>query len=179
MDKEVQNKEVQNREVQNKDEHVYKPAWRSFCLHIAAMIACFVLVVFVSLKVPMDAAYQKALWGFFLLFVLVAFGDMFFKRLGATLIVRFDEVAFEKGILKRDSIEIGMRNVRTVQVTQRLMQRLLNVGDIAIASSGTDVYEIRVANMPSPHDIRNQIQERARVEDKPQTDGANGDKARA
>ena len=75
------------------------------------------------------------------------------------------------GILKRDSIEIGMRNVRTVQVTQRLIQRLLNVGDIAIASSGTDVYEIRVANMPSPHDIRNQIQERARVEDKQQLGG--------
>ena len=179
QNREVQNKEAQNKEAQNKEEYVYKPAWRSFCLHIAAMIACFVLVVFVSLKVPMDAAYQKALWGFFVLFVLATFGDMFFKRLGATLIVRFDEVAFEKGILKRDSIEIGMRNVRTVQVTQRLMQRLLNVGDIAIASSGTDVYEIRVANMPSPHDIRNQIQERARVEDKQQANGASGEKAGA
>ena len=104
QNREVQNKEVQNKEAKNKEEHVYKPAWRSFCLHIAAMIACFVLVVFVSLKVPMDAAYQKALWGFFLLFVLVAFGDMFFKRLGATLIIRFDEVAFEKGILKQNSL---------------------------------------------------------------------------
>lgn len=179
MNTEVQNKEVQNKEAKNKEEHVYKPAWRSFYLHIVAMVACLVLVAFVSLKVSMDAAYQKALWGFFFLFVLAAFGDMFFKRLGATLIVRFDEVAFEKGILKRDSIEIGMRNVRTVQVTQRLMQRLLNVGDIAIASSGTDVYEIRVANMPSPNDIRNQIQERARVEDKQQANGASGEKAGA
>ena len=168
------NKEVQNRESQSREEYVYKPAWRSFCLHIAAMVACFVLVVFVSLEVSMDAAYQKALWGFFVLFVLVVFGNMFFKRMETALIVRPDEVAFEKGILKRDSIEIGMRNVRTVQVTQRLMQRILNVGDIAIASSGTDGYEILVANMPSPHDIRNQIQERARVEDKPQTEKGEG-----
>ena len=114
------------------------------------------------------AGFGGQYWGFFVLFVLVVFGNMFFKRMETTLIVRPDEVAFEKGILKRDSIEIGMRNVRTVQVTQRLIQRLLNVGDIAIASSETDVYEIRVANMPSPHDIRNQIQERARVEDKQQ-----------
>lgn len=173
------NKEVQNRESQSREEYVYKPAWRSFCLHIAAMVACLVLVAFVSLKVSMNAAYQKALWGFFALFVLAAFGDMFFKRLGTMLIVRFDEVAFEKGILKRDSIEIGMRNVRTVQVTQRLMQRILNVGDIAIASSGTDGYEILVANMPSPHDIRNQIQERARVEGKQQANGENGERAGA
>ena len=178
MNEEVQNKEVQNKEAQDQDreEHIYKPAWRSFCLHIVAMVACFVLVVFVSLNVSMDAIYQKVLWGFFVLFVLAVFGDMFFKRLGTMLIVRFDEVAFEKGILKRDSIEIGMRNVRTVQVTQRLMQRLLNVGDIAIASSGTDVYEIRVADMPSPHDIRNQIQERARVKDKQQANGVNGER---
>lgn len=168
-----------NKEAQNKEEYVYKPAWRSFCLHIAAMVACLVLVAIVSLNASMDAAYQKALWGFFVLFVLVVFGNMFFKRMETALIVRPDEVAFEKGILKRESIEIGMRSIRTVQVTQRIIQRILNVGDIAVASSGTDGYEILVANMPSPHDIRNQIQERARVEDKPQTDGANGDKARA
>ena len=168
-----------NKEAQNKEEYVYNPAWRSFCLHIAAMVACLVLVAIVSLNVSMDAAYQKALWGFFVLFVLVVFGNMFFKRMETTLIVRPDEVAFEKGILKRESVEIGMRSIRTVQVTQRIIQRILNVGDIAVASSGTDGYEILVANMPSPHDIRNQIQERARVEDKPQMDGANGDKARA
>ena len=74
-----------NKEAQNKEEYVYKPAWRSFCLHIAAMVACLVLVAIVSLNVSMDAAYQKALWGFFVLFVLVVFGNMFFKRMETTL----------------------------------------------------------------------------------------------
>ena len=100
---------------------------------------------------------MKGLWGFWVLFALIVFGDMFLKRLGTALIVRTDEVALEKGILKWGFIEIGMRSIRTVQVTQRIMQRLLNVGDITITSSGTDNYEIRIPNMPSLHDVRNQI----------------------
>lgn len=152
----------------NKEEHIYKPAWRSFYPHIIAMVACLVLVILISLKVTLEPAYQKVLWGFLLVFVLIAFGDMFLKRLSTALIVRPDEVAFEKGILKRESIEIGMRSIRTVQVTQRIVQRILNIGDIAIASSGTDNYEIHIANMPSPHEIRNQIQDRERTEDRPQ-----------
>ena len=146
-------------------EHVYKPAWRSFYSHITAMIACFVLVVLIAVKVPLEPVYTKVLWGLWALFTLVALGDMLFKRLSIALIVRADEVALEKGILKRESIEIGMRSIRTVQVTQRIIQRLLNIGDISIASSGTDNYEIHIANMPSPHDIRNQIQSRERAGD--------------
>ena len=46
-----------NKEAQNKEEYVYKPAWRSFCLHIMAMVACFVLVVFVSLNVSINATH--------------------------------------------------------------------------------------------------------------------------
>ena len=156
-----------------REEYTYRPAWRSFYVHIAAMVACLVLVALVSIKLTLDPAYQKAIWGFWVVFVLIVFGDMFLKRVGTTLIVRADEVACEKGILKRESIEIGMRSIRTVQVTQRIMQRILNIGDISIASSGTDNYEIRIPNMPSPHEIRNQIQDRERsqpVEVKPQAE---------
>lgn len=136
-------------------------------MHILAMVACLVLVTLIALKVSLAPGYQKVLWGFLAVFVLIAFGDMFLKRLGTALIVRPDEIAFEKGILKRESIEIGMRSIRTVQVSQGIMQRLLNVGNISVASSGTDNYEIYVANMPSPHEIRNQIQDRERAEDRP------------
>ena len=148
------------------ESHTYKPAWRSFYLHIVAMIACLVLVILISVKVTLTLIYQKVLWWFLGLFVLAALLDMAVKRLSTTLIVRPDEVALEKGILKRESIEIGARSIRTVQVTQGIVQRMLNIGDISIASSGTDNYEIRIANMPSPHEIRNQIQDRERAEDK-------------
>ena len=157
----------------SKEEHIYKPAWRSFYLHILVIAACFILALVLTIKIPLESAYVKGLWGFWVLFALIVFGDMFLKRVSTTLIVRPDEVALEKGILKRESIEIGMRSIRTVQVTQRIMQRLLNVGDIAIASSGTDNYEIRIPNMPSPHDVRNQIQDHERSqppEDKPQAE---------
>ena len=86
-----------NKEAQNKEEYVYKPAWRSFCLHIAAMVACLVLVAIVSLNVSMDAAYQKALWGFFVLFVLVVFGNMFFKRTHAFFCVQSCAASVQKG----------------------------------------------------------------------------------
>lgn len=129
------------------------------------MIACFILAVLIAVKIPLESVYTKVLWGLWALFTLVTLGDMLLKRLSTALIVRPDEVALEKGILKRESIEIGMRSIRTVQVTQGIIQRLLNIGDISIASSGTDNYEIHTTNILSPHDVRNQIQSHERAGD--------------
>ena len=145
------------------NEQSFKPAWRSFYWHILAMIACLVVVALVSAKANLSPGYQKGLWIFFCVFIVCAAGDMMIRRMKVMLIVKPDEIALELGLVGRHSVEISTKNIRTIQVKQSVMQRLLNVGDILVASAGTDNYEIYAGNMPDPHTIRNlmQVHERA------------------
>jgi uncharacterized membrane protein YdbT with pleckstrin-like domain len=145
------------------NEQKFRPVWRSFYGHIAAMAVCLVIVVFASVKVQ---GYWKEMWLFFLAVVFIIAVHMLYKRVSVILIVKPDEVAVEQGFIKRSSVEISIRSIRTIQVTLSIIQRILNIGDIHVASSGTDDYEISVSNMPDPYAIRNNIQVYERVTEK-------------
>ncbi|MDR2136968.1 MAG: PH domain-containing protein [Synergistaceae bacterium] len=168
----------QNVDKQNVNEQKYRPAWRSFYPHVAAMVACLALVSVLSAKLPLSWAYKKWLWVFFLAFALYAFLDMARRRFRVVLIVRPDEIAMEEGLIGRHSIEISTKSVRSIQVRQRVLQRLLKTGSIIVTSSG-DNEEISVSDMPDPYAIREAMQayERAengeKVEALPAPTGAN------
>jgi hypothetical protein len=55
-----------------------------------------------------------------------------------------------KGLFSRETSEVRHRDVRNLQVEQSAIERLLNVGDLAISSAGQDDLEIAVAGIPDP-----------------------------
>lgn len=56
------------------------------------------------------------------------------------------------------SIEIGLQNIEHIEVKQTMMQKILGIGDIIIASSGTGREEIQAPNIPDPQAVRDEIQ---------------------
>lgn len=152
-----------SREIRKENVHNYRPAWKGSYGVLLLMCLIFVLACLISFKVSMELKHMLWLW----LCVLVVMGGLFaylaVKRFGVVLSIRPDEVAFDTGIFGRKSIEISYQNIRTCEVTQTFMQRILNVGTLSIASSGTDGYEIQVENISSPWDIRNEIQANERA----------------
>ncbi|MDR1622978.1 MAG: PH domain-containing protein [Synergistaceae bacterium] len=149
-------------EEQKFTEQRYRPPWRSFFWHAAAMVILLIAAVFFSVKGYFSGS---VIWGLFLILVLYAVGDMVYRRFRVMLIVKSDEIALEKGFIGRHSIEISTKNIKTIQVKQSVIQRILDTGDILVASPGTDDYEIIVTNMPSPHAIRDIMQKRERAHD--------------
>ena len=144
----------------------YKPVWRSFYGHVVVMVLCVISALTISLKLNLGPVSLKWLW-FTLLVVLAGVAlNMAYRRQSVTLIVKPNEIALEKGFLGRHSTVISTRNIRTIQVKQSIMQRLLNTGDILVASSGTDGYEISIAKMPNPYAIREAIQTHERSVEK-------------
>jgi len=67
-------------------------------------------------------------------------------------------VTLEKGLFAKNSVEVGMPQIRTIEVRQTVFQRMLGIGDIMIASSGTDAYEIIVPGIEEPKELRDLIQ---------------------
>jgi hypothetical protein len=62
-------------------------------------------------------------------------------------------VRYETGVFSKDRRALSRKSIRTVRVTQSLLNRLLNVGAVEIYTAG-DVPEIRANAMYAPNDIR-------------------------
>jgi ribosomal protein S27E len=59
-----------------------------------------------------------------------------------------------EGIVRRHSTEVLHNHVRSVDINQNFIQRLLNVGYIGIDSAGQDDIEIEIKDIPGPYDVK-------------------------
>jgi uncharacterized membrane protein YdbT with pleckstrin-like domain len=70
-----------------------------------------------------------------------------------------DEILWTHGLVNKKYTELGMGSVRTVQVSQSLLQRLLNAGDIRVFTTG-DLPELVVRGLPDPSRVRELVKAR-------------------
>lgn len=101
----------------------------------------------------------------FILFVLLiaAFGIgllillyWYVKTRATSLTVSDHELLYEKGILSKERLAVSLRHVRSVQVNQGFVNRILGVGTIEIKTAG-DEPEFTVEDLPDPHEVREAI----------------------
>jgi membrane protein YdbS with pleckstrin-like domain len=64
-----------------------------------------------------------------------------------------DTVRYETGVFSKDRRALNRRAIRTVRVSQSLLNRMLDVGAIEIFTAG-DVPEIRAVSMYAPNEVR-------------------------
>ncbi|QIK38261.1 PH domain-containing protein [Caldichromatium japonicum] len=90
-----------------------------------------------------------------LLFVFALFRlvGWWLASLSDRLEISADEILWSHGLLSKHYTEISMNAVRTVHVSQSLLQRILNAGDLTIYTSG-DLPELVVRGLPDPGRIR-------------------------
>jgi len=101
----------------------------------------------------------------FILFVLLiaAFGlgllillYWYIKTRATSLTVSEHELLYEEGILSKERLAVSLRHVRSVQVNQGFINRILGVGTIEIKTAG-DEPEFTVTDLPDPHEVREAI----------------------
>ncbi|MGK2922668.1 MAG: PH domain-containing protein [Methyloceanibacter sp.] len=101
----------------------------------------------------------------FILFVLLiaAFGIgllillyWYIKTRATALTVSDHELLYEQGILSKERLAVSLRHVRSVQVNQSFINRILGVGEIEIKTAG-DEPEFTVTDLPDPHQVREAI----------------------
>jgi uncharacterized membrane protein YdbT with pleckstrin-like domain len=80
----------------------------------------------------------------------------YIKTRATALTVTDHELLYEKGILSKDRLAVALRHVRSVQITQGFVNRILGVGTIQISTAG-DEPEFTITDMPDPHEIREAI----------------------
>lgn len=72
------------------------------------------------------------------------------------ILIKSDEIVWTHGLINKQYTEINMSSVRTVRVSQSLIQRVLKAGDIAIYTAG-DKPEVVIRGLPQPDQVRAHI----------------------
>ena len=77
--------------------------------------------------------------------------------LGHSLIVTDRRTISRQGLLGKYTNEVLHSHVRNIQISQSIFQRLTQVGNIGISSSGQSGIEIFVRGIPNPYDVKTTI----------------------
>jgi len=80
----------------------------------------------------------------------------YIKTRATSLTVTDHELLYERGILSKERLAVSLRHVRSVQVNQGFINRILGVGTIEIKTAG-DEPEFTVTDLPDPHEVREAI----------------------
>ena len=77
----------------------------------------------------------------------------YLKCRSTKLEINGDEIILEQGLLSKDRTELNTSSIRTVKISQSLMNRMFGVGTLSIFTAG-DTPEIQVSGMPRPEVFR-------------------------
>ncbi len=157
------------------DVRKYRPALRSYFMYFPLFFACLCLFVFayelwplvlsitgvdvssgvvnMGLLVQISQALAAAILFFNLL-------SMLYSYYSIVLIVDNEGVSLRKGIIAREFISIRFSEIKTIGVKQGILARLLNVGNLEFASSGSDGVDIIFTNIVNPGATKNHINSR-------------------
>jgi len=78
------------------------------------------------------------------------------KTRATALILTDSELVYERGILSKDRTSMSLNHVRSINIAQGFVHRILGVGTIQIFTAG-DQPEFTIVDMPDPHLIREAI----------------------
>jgi uncharacterized membrane protein YdbT with pleckstrin-like domain len=84
--------------------------------------------------------------------------------LAVTLTVTNERITLRRGIFSKHTNEVYHTDVRNVQLSQTVAERMLDVGKISISSAGHAGIEIEVSGIRSPDKVKSIIDQHRRMQ---------------
>jgi len=76
------------------------------------------------------------------------------RNLSITLIITNKKIIKKTGLFSKKINQIYHKDILNIQVFQGILDKVLNVGKIGIATAGTGLVEIELSGLPKPHKVK-------------------------
>lgn len=106
-----------------------------------------------ELLLEVEPSWWHYFWYLAFAWLLIPLAIALWKQASLTLRVYRDRVALETGLLAKRVVELAISEINTVEIDQTFFQRLCRIGDIKMATSGTEGYELHARGLPRPQQI--------------------------
>jgi len=119
-----------------------------------------ILLLAVVVYVVVTFVFHLMTWGsvaglILLLLALWFLGSAWFSRWTTEIAVTDRRIILKRGFISRDTIEMSVEKVESVDVNQSLLGRLLNYGDVTVRGTGTGFAPL--THIDSPLALRSRI----------------------
>jgi uncharacterized membrane protein YdbT with pleckstrin-like domain len=78
-----------------------------------------------------------------------------FRRWTTEIAVTDRRIIYKRGFIRRDTVEMHLDKVESVDVEQSILGRIMNYGDISIHGTGAGIEDLK--NIGSPIAFRNHV----------------------
>lgn len=106
-----------------------------------------------ELLLEVEPSWWHYFWYLAFAWLLIPLAIALWKQASLTLRVYRDRVALETGLLAKRVVELAISEINTVEINQTFFQRLCRIGDIKMATSGVEGYELVARGLPQPQRI--------------------------
>ncbi len=129
----------------------------SWAMYIPGMLLLLAAVVFFVFT---HMIFETTLWADIVSIVLIVIalfllGQEWFERFTTEIAITDRRIIFKRGFIRRDTIEMAVEKVESVDVNQSLLGRLFDFGDVTVRGTGAGLAPLR--NIDSPLDFRSHI----------------------
>lgn len=100
-------------------------------------------------------------WNYFWYYVTIILIPIAVIKRNSTILRIFeDSITVEKGWLSKQYTEIHVDSLRSVSIHQSFNQRLLDIGNLLLSTSGESGYDVTIKGIRKPQQIRDLINQR-------------------
>ncbi|MBI2441288.1 MAG: PH domain-containing protein [Lentisphaerae bacterium] len=106
-----------------------------------------------ELLLEVEPSWWHYFWYLAFAWLLIPLLIAVWKQASLTLRVYRDRVVLETGLLAKRTVDLAITEINTVEIHQTFFQRLLRIGNIKMATSGVEGYELIARGLPRPQRI--------------------------
>jgi membrane protein YdbS with pleckstrin-like domain len=102
-------------------------------------------------------SWWRYFWYLLFAWLLVPYLVAWFKRQSVVLRVYPGRITLERGLFSKCYREFFTRDIRSIDIDQSFLARLVNIGDLSISTAATEDASENVDGVPNPQKIRDLI----------------------
>ena len=102
-------------------------------------------------------SWWRYFWYFFFFFLIIPPIVAWFRRAATVLRIYPDRITLARGLVSKCYRDYNPRDVRSIDVDQTFLQRIVGVGDITISTAATLEGAERMNSIPDPLTVRDLI----------------------
>ena len=96
-------------------------------------------------------------WYFFFFYLIVPPFIAITLRFSLRLFVFENRLVLVRGILSKHSKELFIKDIRTIDIKQTFLQRIVGIGSLMVATAGTSDYEFVIKGISNPNAVVEKI----------------------
>lgn len=106
-----------------------------------------------DLLLEVEPSWWHYFWHLVFGWLLIPLVIALWQQASLTLRVYPDRVVWESGLVRKRVIDLALTEIRTIAINQSFFQRLCRIGNITMATSGVQGYELTARGLPHPEQI--------------------------